>query len=69
MGRIVHSLGTYLNEWSREFEGEAGTRYKVRVVNTWDMTEEELPGTFEGKFRIDLPSKQYMLLRLTKVGA
>ena len=34
-----------------------------------DMTEEELPGTFEGKFRIDLPSKQYMLLRLTKVGA
>lgn len=37
------------------------------------MTEEELPGTFEGKFRIDLridlPSKQYMLLRLTKVEA
>lgn len=33
------------------------------------MTEEELPGTFEGKFRIDLPGKQYMLLRLTKVGA
>ena len=64
-----HSLGTYLNEWSREFEGEAGARYKVNVVDTWDMTEEELPGTFEGKFRIDLPSKQYMLLRLTKVGA
>ncbi len=36
---------------------------------TWDMTEEELPGTFEGKFRIDPPSKQYMLLRLTKVEA
>lgn len=64
-----HSLGTYLNEWSREFEGEAGARYKVSVVDTWDMTEEELPGTFEGKLRIDLPSKQYMLLRLTKVGA
>ena len=53
----------------REFEGEAGTRCKVSAVDTWDMTEEELPGTFEGKFRIDLPSKQYMLLRLTKVGA
>ncbi len=53
----------------REFEGEAGARYKVNVVDTWDMTEEELPGTFEGKFRIDLPSKQYMLLRLTKVEA
>lgn len=64
-----HSLGTYLNEWSRESEGEAGARYKVRVVDTWDMTEEELPGTFEGKFRIDLPSRQYMLLRLTKVEA
>lgn len=44
-------------------------RYKASVVDIWDMTEEELPGTFEGKFRIDLPSKQYMLLRLTKVGA
>lgn len=27
------------------------------------------PGTFEGKFRIDLPSKQYMMLRLTKLEA
>lgn len=61
------SLGTYLNEWSREFEGESGARYKVSVVDTWGMTEEELPGTFEGKFRIDLPSKQYMMLRLTKL--
>lgn len=33
------------------------------------MAEEELPGTFEGKFRIDLPSKQYMMLRLTKLEA
>lgn len=64
-----HSLGTYLNEWSREFEGEAGARYKVNVVDTWDMTEEELPGTFEGKFCIDLPSERYRLLRLTKVEA
>ena len=46
-----------------------GARYKASVVDIWDMTEEELPGTFEGKFRIDLPSKQYMLLRLTKVEA
>lgn len=39
------------------------------VLWAWDMTKEELPGTFEDKFRIGLPSKQYMLLRLTKVGA
>ena len=38
-------------------------------MDTWDMTEEELPGTFEGKFRIDLPSELNMLLRLTKVEA
>lgn len=53
----------------REFEGESGARYKVSVVDTWGMTEEELPGTFKGKFRIDLPSKQYMMLRLTKLEA
>lgn len=71
---IGHPSGTYLNgwflnEWSREFEGEADARYKVSAVDTWGMTEEELPRTFEGKFRIGLPSKQYMLLRLTKVEA
>lgn len=33
------------------------------------MTEEEFSGIFEGKFRINLPGKQYMLLRLTKVEA
>lgn len=75
MAHFGYSLGTYLNECGfnrpayREFEGEAGARYKVRVVDAWDTMEEGLPGTFEGKFRIDLPSKQYMLLRLTKVEA
>ena len=28
------------------------------------MAAETLEGTFEGKFRIDLPSRQYMMLRI-----
>ena len=33
------------------------------------MTVETLEGAFEGKFRIDLPSRQYMMLRVREVEA
>lgn len=33
------------------------------------MTVETLPQTFEGAFRIDLPSRQYMMLRVRTVEA
>lgn len=53
----------------REFEGAEGKKYTVDVIDTWNMTVNTLPGTFEGKFRIDLPSRQYMMLRLRTVDA
>lgn len=52
----------------REFQGEEGKKYTVDVIDTWNMTIETLPNTFEGKFRIDLPSRQYMALRLRTVA-
>lgn len=51
----------------REFTGAEGKRYTVDVIDTWNMTVETLPGTFEGTFRIDLPSRQYMMVRLRTV--
>lgn len=41
--------------------------YTIDVVDTWDMTETRLPGTYTGHVCVDLPSKQYMLVRLTAV--
>ncbi|WP_258803590.1 DUF5605 domain-containing protein [Pseudarthrobacter sp. NS4] len=32
------------------------------------MTVETLPGTFQGRFRIDLPGRQYIAVRLRAVA-
>ena len=63
---VVIYLGFFRPAY-REFEAAEGKKYTVDVIDTWDMTVETLPGTFEGKFRVDLPSKQYMALRLRVV--
>jgi hypothetical protein len=31
------------------------------------MTIERLPGTFEGSFRVPLPGREYMALRLSRI--
>ena len=31
------------------------------------MTVDRLPGTFSGNFRVELPGRQYMALRLIRV--
>lgn len=48
----------------REFDLPEGKSYSIDVIDTWNMTRETLPGSFEGHVRVDLPSRQYMLLRL-----
>lgn len=44
-----------------------GTHYTVDVIDTWNMTIERLPDTVEGSFRIPLPGRQYMAIRLIAV--
>ena len=41
-----------------------GDRFHVDVIDTWNMTIETLPETFEGRFRIELPGRQYVAVRL-----
>ena len=48
----------------RELDLPVGKRYQIDVVDTWNMTIDTLPGTFEGHVRVDLPGKQYVLIRL-----
>jgi hypothetical protein len=47
----------------REFDLRSDREYIVEVIDTWNMTIENR-GIFSGKFTIDLPSRQYMLLRI-----
>ncbi|CAH0238329.1 DUF5605 domain-containing protein [Microbacterium sp. Bi128] len=44
-------------------EGE----WKVEVVDTWNMTVEAVPGTHRGTVRVDLPGRQFLALRVTRV--
>lgn len=51
----------------REFYFDDTTCYKAEVIDTWDMTIEE-KGVFNGRFKISLPGKPYMAIRIRKVS-
>ena len=46
----------------RKPEGE----WKVEIIDTWDMTITDA-GVHSGKFRVELPGKEYMSVRLVRV--
>lgn len=50
----------------REFYYDDESEFEAEVIDTWDMTIEK-KGTFKGKFRIELPGKEYMAIRIRKV--
>ena len=47
----------------RDFHFDDTTPIRVTVIDTWAGTEKDL-GVFTGKFRVPLPGKQYMAIRL-----
>lgn len=40
--------------------------YDVEVIDTWDMTITKL-GSFKGRFRVEMPGKEYIAIRIRKV--
>jgi hypothetical protein len=50
----------------REFYIDDETEYAVSVLDTWETTSEER-GICKGRFRVDLPGKQYMAIQLKRV--
>lgn len=49
----------------REFFIDETTHFKAEVIDTWNMTIEDA-GVYCGKFKVNLPVRQYMAVRLTK---
>ena len=45
-----------------------GGVYELELIDTWDMTVEKLPGTYEGDIRIALPQKQYLAVRMKRIA-
>ena len=49
----------------RDFCFDEETPFRVKVIDTWDMTVEDR-GVFCGKFRVELPGKPYMAVQIKK---
>ncbi len=49
----------------RTFSFQEDHNYEVEVIDTWNMTIENA-GTFRGKFKITLPGREYMAIRIYK---
>lgn len=57
---------SFLRPAFKEYHFDDTTKYRLSVIDTWEMTVEER-GIVSGKFRVELPAKQYMAVRLEKV--
>lgn len=49
----------------RIFRFDDSTPYHVQVIDTWNMTIEDR-GVMSGRFRVDLPGRPYMAVRVWK---
>ena len=47
----------------RDFHFDDVTPFRVRVIDTWNMTVEDR-GVFTGRFRVALPGRQYMAVQI-----
>lgn len=49
----------------KEYEFDTDTEFEIEVIDTWNMTVEK-QGRGKGKFKVDLPGREYMALRLRR---
>jgi len=49
----------------REYHFDDEHEYRVEIIDTWEMTIEDY-GVFKGHFRVELPGKEYMAVRVQK---
>ncbi len=49
----------------KEYHFDDETEFEAEVIDTWNMTIEKR-GVFKGKFKVELPGREYMAVRLKK---
>ncbi len=50
----------------REYYYDDAYNYEAELIDTWEMTIEN-KGKFKGKFKIDMPAKEYMAVRIRRI--
>lgn len=51
----------------RNYTLPEGRRYRLELIDTWNMTITELPDIYEGQIRITMGARQYMAVCMTEV--
>ena len=54
---------SFMRPGFRDFYFDDTTAYQVEIIDTWEMTITD-GGVHKGKFRVKLPGKEYMAVRL-----
>lgn len=57
-------LGNY-QPYNYSFTLLGNSKYKIKIIDTWNMTVDELPDLYERNVTVDLPSKPYMAILCT----
>lgn len=63
---VLEYLGNHQYAYKYLNLPETGS-YRIELIDTWNMTITELKGTYSGECKVELPSKPYMALRITKI--
>ena len=50
----------------REYYFDDESKFQVNVIDTWNMTIEDR-GVFSGKFKVELPGREYMAVQMKRV--
>lgn len=56
---------SFMRPSGRSFYFDDTSKWRVRVIDTWNMTIKEL-GILSGKFTVDLPGREYMAIQLQR---
>jgi hypothetical protein len=58
---------SFLRPSFRDFYFDDTWDYQAEVIDTWEMSIEN-KGAFRGRFRVELPGKEYMAVRIKRIG-
>lgn len=50
----------------REYYFDDESKFQVNVIDTWNMTIEDR-GVFSGKFKVELPGREYMAVQIKRM--
>lgn len=51
----------------RIFQMPEGLKFRVDIIDTWNMTIKQLAGTYEGNFKLKLPGRPYIAVLMRRV--